>query len=101
MDKPTEVSFTDLDVPIQSLFRRASQGPMNLCWTRTQFNIPDSYDAAKAVEMWLIEHCPGRWQAYHYVSPKGKGEDQVMVVRFEDKNDALMFKLRGGHQAWQ
>lgn len=101
MEKPTTLSFTDLEVPVDSLFRRAEQGPMNLTWTRTQFAIPDTYNAPRAIEAWLGENCPGRWAAYSYQDPKGKGEDHVMVVRFEDKNDALMFKLRGGHQAFE
>lgn len=101
MEKPTNLSFTDFEVPVDSLFRRAQQGPMNLAWTRTQFAVPDSYEAPKAVELWLTENTPGKWATYSYQSPKGKSSDFIMVVRFEDKNDALMFKLRGGHQAFE
>ena len=100
MEKPTSLSFTDFEIPVDTLFRRAQQGPMNLAWTRTQFTIPDGYDAPRAVETWLGENCPGKWATYNYQSPKGKTNEHIMVVRFEDRNDALMFKLRGGHQAW-
>lgn len=99
MEKPSNLAFTDFDVSVDSLFRRAQQGPMNLTWTRTQFSIPDNYDAPRAVETWLTENCPGQWATYNYSNPKGRG-DSIMVVRFADKNDALMFKLRGGHQAY-
>lgn len=101
MEKPVNISFTDFEIPVEVLFRKTSQGPMNLSWTRTQFAVPDGYEAPKAVETWLVENCPGRWATYSYQSPKGKGGDYIMVVRFEDKNDALMFKLRGGHQAYE
>lgn len=101
MDKPTSLAFTDFEVPLSSLFRRNKQGPMNLTWTRVQFMIPDGYEAPKSVEEWLTENTPGEWQTFHYNSPKGKTNEFVMVVRFKDKNDALMFKLRGGHQAWE
>lgn len=101
MEKPTNLIFTDFEVPVNRLFRRSQQGPMNLTWTRTQFTIPDSYEAPKKVEEWLSENTPGRWATYSYQNPKSKNSDYVMVVRFEDKNDALMFKLRGGHQAWE
>lgn len=100
MDKPTSITFTDFEVPLDTILRHSQQGPMDLRWTRTQFTIPDGYDAPRAVEAWLVENCPGRWQTYHYHSPKGRDDGYSMVVRFEDKNDALMFKLRGGHQAW-
>lgn len=75
---------------------------MNLNWTRVQFNIPDSWESIKKVQDWLRENNPGQWASYCYQHPKSrKTNDHTMVVRFQDKNDALMFKLRGGHQAWQ
>ena len=56
------------------------------------------YDFSK---QWMKDNTPGKWQAYSYSNPKGKAQDYIMVVRFMDKNDALMFKLRGGHQSWE
>lgn len=101
MEKPTSVKFTDFEIPVGSLFRASKYGPMSTSWVRTQFSIPDVFEAPKSIESWLRENCPGEWASYHYTSPKGKGGECVMVVRFADKNDALMFKLRGGHQAFE
>ena len=101
MEKPTSLSFTDFEVPVSDLLSRNDMGPMNLGWTRVQFTMPDDYDAPKHVETWLRENCPGEWQAYRHPNLRGKTNDYVMVVRFENKNDALMFKLRDGHKAWE
>jgi len=101
METPTNLQFTDFDVSIETLFRRALTGPMNRAWTRVEFSVPDAWEANKAVEKWLTENTPGRWATTHYSNPRSKENSYTMVVRFEDKNDALMFKLRGGHQAWE
>jgi len=74
---------------------------MNPSWTRVLFTIPNGWDASEAIKDWMASNTPGEWQAYTYQNPKGKSNDYIMVVRFQDKNDALMFKLRGGHQAWE
>jgi len=101
MQKPTSLKFTDFEIPADRINARFHAGPMNLTWIRTQFSIPDGYDAPRKVEQWLEQNAANRWATYSYQSPKGKAHDFVMVVRFEDRNDALMFKLRGGHQAWE
>lgn len=101
MENPTSLQFTDFEILTSSLFRQAKNGPMNPSWTRVQFAIPDNWEAHISVEKWIDDNITGRWASYHYLNPKGKRDDYVMVVRFEDKNDALMFKLSGGHQAWE
>ena len=74
---------------------------MNLSWTRVQFPIPDGWEGSKKIQEWLEENCPGRWSTYSYQNPKSKSGENIMVIRFENKNDALMFKLKDGHKAWQ
>ena len=101
MEQPTSLSFSGLEVPISNIMPNQF-GPMNPNWTRVQFAVNDQWEGPKKVQDWLKENCPNRWSSYHHLNPKSKTEDIViMVVRFEDKNDALLFKLRGGHQAWQ
>lgn len=100
METPDSLTFTDFEIPLDQLFQH-ERGPMNLAWTRVQFTVPDGWQAPQAVQQWLRENTPGKWQAYSYSNPKGKAQDYIMVVRFKDKNDALMFKLRGGHQSWE
>ena len=101
MDMPENISFTDFSIPTNQLFRKTSIGPMNPKWVRTQFSIPDGYAAPNAVISWLNDNCPGQWATCNYMNPKTHNGEYVMVVRFEDKNDALMFKLRGGHQSYE
>jgi hypothetical protein len=101
METPTSIQFTDFEISTDVLFRRAHSGPMNPSWTRVQFPISNNWDDHIEVEKWLGENTPGKWASYHYQNPKGKKHDFTMIVRFENKNDALMFKLRGGHQAWE
>jgi len=102
MQKPERLSFTDFEVPASCIFRGHENGPMNLTWTRVQFTLPDSWEAIKQVQVWLRENCPGQWSASSFADMATRyAEHRHMVVRFEDKNDAMMFKLRGGHQAWQ
>lgn len=101
MEKPTNLTFTDFEVQTDKLFRKSLTGPMNRSWTRTQFQVPDNFESAKLVEDWLVENTPGKWAYFIYKTVRGRPDEYTMVVRFEDKNDALMFKLRGGHQAWE
>ena len=101
---PKVIQFEGLELPIESFDQQEGtfSKPVPTTWKRVQFSIPDGYTSAKAVEEWLKVNCPNRWASYHYQNPKQKAQgDRVMVVRFEDKNDALLFKLRGGHQAWE
>lgn len=101
MEQPSSISFTDLEIPVSSLIKGALKGPMDTTWTRVQFVIPNGWDAPQHVENWLYDNIGGEWQSYNYQSPKGQRNDYIQVVRFRDRNDALMFKLRGGHQAWE
>lgn len=101
MEKPTVLSFTDFEIPTDRLVQSQFSGPINPKWTRVQFKISDAYEACQRVEEWLKNNCPGRWSAYAYSDPKSRNYESIMVVRFEDKNDAIMFKLRDGHQSWQ
>lgn len=104
LETPETVEFDGLSLPVSAVLRAKgnSKGPVPSSWQRVAFPIPDGYTSARAVEEWLGQHCPNRWASYHYNNPKQKiTGDRIMVVRFEDKNDALLFKLRGGHQAWE
>lgn len=101
MISPDTIKFTDYEVDVRSLFQRSLSGPANLKWTRVLFPIPDGFQAPQTVMNWLGDNTPGQFDTWHYQNPRSKNGEYAMVVCFEDKNDALMFKLRGGHQAWQ
>lgn len=103
MKKPSSLVFEDYEVPVSDLYSTGNgvNGPVPTTWTRTQFNIPNNYSAPAEVTKWLDENCPGRYSSWFYQDPRSKEHAAVMVVKFESRNDALMFKLQGGHQSWE
>lgn len=104
MSKPPVLKFTDYDVPTSAI---SWQGPQSLApttWTRVKFNVPGDFttrEATRQVCEWLAHNCVGSWREHHFVDPRGKNGEYTVIVKFENRDDALMFKLRGGHQAWQ
>lgn len=103
MQRPEFVEFEGITVSAPALLRsqRKQVGPITKSWSRTSFPLPDAYNAPKHVEAWLEENCKGNWSTFNYGNPKAKDYSQIMVVRFEDLNDALFFKLRDGHRSWE
>lgn len=100
MQKPQSIKFDGVEYKLSSVLR-SKGGPAPSHWTRVKFNVPNDFEAPKAVEAWLALNCSGMWRHYHFSDPKSKKGERSMVVRFEERNDALFFKLRGGHQAWE
>lgn len=102
MTPPETIKFGDTEYRIADIHKgRDRKGVAPVNWTRVSFKVPDAFTAPANVDQWLTENCPGLWMSYHYADPRSKTHERLMVVRFEEKNDALFFKLRGGHQAWQ
>jgi hypothetical protein len=95
----TDIEFTDLSLTTSQLFNR--RGPMNPNWVRVKFTIPDDYSAPTQVMAWLREEVKGQWHASYHQDPFSRELAYQMIVRFEDRNDALMFKLRDGYKAWE
>jgi hypothetical protein len=69
-------------------------------WTRVQFSIPPSQDAIRNIKDWLDEKNKGRYSIYKYTSPQKQQNMDRIVINFELRNDALMFKLKDGFQSW-
>jgi hypothetical protein len=103
MQRPDTIEFEGLTVQASDMLRtsRRPVGPIDRSWSRTSFEIPDAYSAPRHVEEWLETNCTGVWTTFHFTNPKSKDYSQIMVVRFADLNDALFFKLRDGHRAWE
>lgn len=103
MNKPTEVKFSNLVLTGSKLEDyRAPEGHIanRTSWTRTVFNVPTSRDAVHQVYEWLAYNCQGQYSAYKFHDTTSYTEYK-MVVRFENKNDAILFKLQDGHRAWE
>lgn len=93
------LSFTGLEVDANRL-KAFTHRPQRLDWTRVQFKFDaDVWEGCARVVNWLKANCPGDWDYYSFTEPSGT--NTVMVVRFKEKNDALMFKLQDGHQSWK
>lgn len=99
-----KLDFTDHTVYTSQILKKTRKvtGPVNTSWTRVKVVIPDAY-SGKKVEEWVEEHLTGPWFCYQYHNRAfdKKANGFTMIFRFKDKNDALMFKLQGGHQAYQ
>lgn len=97
------VEFSGLTLNLGELFNKTRKvdGPTPRSWTRVTVILPDAYHSAKQIEDWIVANLTGRWSSYTFQrrALDKKNHDSAMVIRFEDNNDALMFKLMGGHQA--
>lgn len=103
MIQPEIVEFDGASINVQNVLRPSYRnvGPVSNSWSRTAFEVPDGYTAPRIVDEWLRDNCKGRWTSVHFHNPRNKGHGHTMVVRFEDRNDALLFKLRDGHKSWE
>lgn len=104
MSKPSVITFTDYVVPISALTWNGPQSLAPPTWTRVKFNVPGEHaqrDCSKLVCEWLVSNCNGQWRANSFPDPRSKSHERTMIIKFESRDDALMFKLRGGHQAWE
>lgn len=100
MKKPQTIKFTDLEISPLDLQGLGRQGIIPSSWARVQFPIPNDWSKLEKVSKWLTENTSDDWGTYNFYADS-KAQERIMVVKFKDKNDALMFKLRGGHQCWQ
>lgn len=101
MNRPEVLKFTDYEVNIKAVLGSAPQSLAPANWTRVKFNLPGTQEAPKAVCSWMVTNCTGDWRQHNFPDPRSKSGERTMVVKFESRDDALLFKLRGGHQAWQ
>ena len=98
MDK---VSFSGLEIPANSILPGPYRnGPMNRNWIRVKFTMNSANPDFAKVEDWLRKNCKHGWAAYNHVDPSDSSS-YFGIVRFENNDDALMFKLSDGHQAWR
>ncbi len=103
MRKPPQVKFTGLTLSPTDLKETSNAGITNIVdnsWKRVHFSVPTARDAIQHVYDWLKTNCKGQYSAYKFHDSNNYTEYK-MVVRFEDKNDAIIFKLQDGHRAWE
>lgn len=88
------VSFTDLEIrSIKVVPERKVVGPWPKSWTKIEVNLPDSYSAKKKVWAWIDQNLEDRWGSYEYTIRDTL--ESKMVIGFETRKDAMIFKLSG------
>jgi len=96
------VEFTDLEVPIHdvlSQYRNQHQGIIPYSWARVRITIPLGFNESEMVKKWLAENTTQAWsinQSDDYHNSKTN-----VTVRFQNIDDALMFKLSDGYRSWE
>lgn len=100
---PKTVDLGDGPIDVKSLkvVSRRHYAPCPRNWSRVQFQIPVDYEALPRIKEWLEANGAGKYYTYHYIHPRSHTQPQAVVVLFESRNDALMFKLKDGFKAWQ
>jgi hypothetical protein len=95
------IEFTNDPILVEELFGgKRVKTFWNPSWVRVEIDLPNPYDNAKKICEWLEKNVTKHWASYDY-KRSGKKTEHKMVLYFEDVNDALFFKLRGGHKAWE
>lgn len=98
-----KLEFTDYTVYSNQLLRQNRKVALaDSSWTRVKIFVPDGY-SSKKVEDWIEENLTSAYYCYTYANRTydKKQNGYTMILRFKENNDALMFKLQGGHQAYQ
>lgn len=97
----TEIEFTGLTIPINKLVKHNNINPPSpKSWIRVCFIVPDPFKSVELVEKWLYDNISSEWRSFTFNDPI-KYDICHMVVKFKNHDDALIFKLSGGHQAFE
>lgn len=100
---PKEIDFGDGPISVSNIrmVTRRYYAPIPRTWSRVQFQMPYDFDAVSKIRDWLETNLTGRYMLYHFTKNAPDERPETVVIRFESRNDALMFKLKDGHNAWQ
>lgn len=97
---PQTVKFTEVEIEtVELLFPqgRKKRGHWPADWTRHQFTVDAGYhDVTGQIDQWLAETIEGRWGSYSVPTADGY---RIVVIAFEQSNDAVMFRLMDGERA--
>lgn len=101
------VKFTELEFDSKEVLHPSKRvpKPWPISWTRIEIEIPDFWEAPGKIEKWVEKNvAEGEWDWFiRQESTAGSSwsDSHIMVLGFEKENDALMFKLSGGSEAWE
>lgn len=95
---PDVVKFTNFDIePRKVINSRIHKGAIPSSWMRVRFQVEQDGNIHK-INRWLEMNIEGRWSSY-IVSMRFN--HRIVVIAFENDNDAVMFNLKGGQTAWK
>jgi len=92
-----EIKFTGLPAMSVSKLGTANAGITQTItpeWARLEFQVDTSRTTLDKVNAWLRQETTKMWSIYKYHDPANHSKYNV-VIRFEEKNDAVLFKLSG------
>lgn len=62
-------------------------------WARLSYKIKQGPSLQDRIDSWLAANCKARYLTYTYFG--ATYTENHLIIRFEDVNDAVMFKLQG------
>jgi hypothetical protein len=108
------VSFTGLDIDLDDAWwagygllgmKKSRVGPQNGptddTWARTQFDVTEVHGSVPKTSEWILRELTPNFTIYSFQNANTTTRRYTIVVRFKELNDAIMFKLRDGHRAWE
>lgn len=94
---PETVRYSGAEFDARKLLERRHMGPIPLDWTRHQFKVDGRYsDPTWTLSNWISENLHGRFTLNATIIQDG----YLVVIGFEQVNDAVMFRLMDGETAW-
>ena len=91
---PATVTFAGGPINPMVFYRRL-RAPIPVSWTRHQFVMEANMNPERVTAEWLNENCHGRYTLNSTEIRAG----YVVVIGFEQDNDAVMFRLMDGEIA--
>ena len=107
------IKFHELEVDAKDLIKPKGRR-VHHCWgrnwTRIEMLIPDTWDSPTKIADWIDSNLSNGRYGFFYMKDKCRNNNdndlafhwndaQVLVIGFENEDDALMFKLLDGHLA--
>ena len=92
--------YGDFEINPQSLFRYRKNVPIPYDWERISFHIDDLDGMNWLLPKWIETNMMGNFIINTNQVNFYKKYSVLIIIGFEQINDAIMFKLMDGHNAW-
>lgn len=93
-----EINFTNYIINTGDIIdSRLIRGVCPRHWTRVQLTVEGIYTVT-TIKSWINENLSRMYHYYTYADDVG--HSLTLVIRFEDKDEALLFKLCSSNEDW-